>query len=211
MIVYGVGTLRTLRVHWTLKELNLSYKTEPIQSRSRQTQTSNYAALHPGRKVPYLQDGNLGISESAAICIYLAERYGNGFLMPTDSKFEQRAKVFQACFYAMTELDAHTLYIIAKHGGSLSSYYKQSQEAVEVAVAGFNKQIYVADKLISNQYRHILEREFTVADIILVTCIISAVRLAQQFELEIPDKLIKYARNIQSREAFQIATVENNR
>ena len=134
MIVYGVGTLRTLRVHWTLKELNLFYKTEAIQSRSGQTETSDYTALHPGQKVPYLQDGTLGISESAAICIYLAERYGNGFLMPIDSQFEQRAKVFQACFYAMTELDAHTLYVIAKHGGNLSSYYRQSEEAVEVAV-----------------------------------------------------------------------------
>ncbi|WP_019508249.1 glutathione S-transferase family protein [Pleurocapsa sp. PCC 7319] len=211
MIVYGVGTLRTLRVHWTLKELNLSYTTEAIQSRSRQTQTSNYTALHPGQKVPYLQDGNLGISESAAICIYLAERYGDGSLMPAVSKFEQRARVFQACFYAMTELDAHTLYIIAKHGGSLSSYYKQSKEAIEVAIAGFNKQICVADKLISNQNQYILDQEFTVADIILVTCLISAVRLARQFELVIPNKLIKYAKNIQKREAFKLAIVENNR
>ena len=30
MIAYGVGTLRTLRVHWTLKELNLFYTTEAI-------------------------------------------------------------------------------------------------------------------------------------------------------------------------------------
>lgn len=211
MIVYGVGTLRTLRVHWTLKELNLSYTTEAIQSRSGQTQTSDYTALHPGQKVPYLQDGNLGISESAAICIYLAERYGNGLLMPTFSKYEQRAIVLQACFYAMTELDAHTLYIIAKHGGSLSSYYKQSEEAIEVAIAGFNKQICVAEKLISNQYCYILDKEFTVADIILVTCLIAAVRLNRQFELVIPDKLTKHAENIQRRDAFQLAALENNR
>lgn len=210
MIVYGVGTLRTLRVHWTLKELNLSYKTEAIRSRSGQTQTRDYTKLHPGQKVPYLQDGNLGISESAAICIYLAERYGNGFLIPANGKFEQRAKVFQSCFYAMTELDAHTLYIIAKHGGSLSSYYKCSEEAVEIAVAGFNKQICIANKLVGSQYCYILGREFTVADIILVTCIISAVKLARQFELVIPNKLIKYSENIQRRKAFQIATVENS-
>jgi len=132
MIVYGVGTLRTLRVHWTLKELDLHYQTEAIQSRSGQTETSDYTALHPGQKVPYLQDGKLGISESAAICIHLAERYGNGFLMPLDIRLEQRARGFQACFYAMTELDAHTLYVIAKHRGNLSSYYRHQRKLLKL-------------------------------------------------------------------------------
>ena len=111
--VYGVNTLRTLRVHWTLQELGISYQTEPIQSRSGQTQTSAYAAIHPGGKIPSLQDGELIISESAAICIYLAEKYGGGILIP-NADTVQRAKFFQVSFYAMTELDAHTLYIIAK-------------------------------------------------------------------------------------------------
>lgn len=81
MIVYGVGTLRTLRVYWTLEELDLSYQTEAIQSRCQESQSSKYTALHSGQKIPYLQDGDIGISESAAICIYLAERYGNGLLL----------------------------------------------------------------------------------------------------------------------------------
>jgi len=55
-----------------------------------------------------------------------------------------------------------------------------------------------------------LNKEFTVADIILVTCIISAIKLAQQFELIIPKKLVRYAENIQKRKAFKIATLENN-
>lgn len=209
MIVYGVGTLRTLRVHWTLKELNLSYKTERIRSRSQEAQSTKYTALHLGQKIPYLQDGNLGISESAAICIYLAERYGNDSLMPVSSNFEQRAKIFQACFYAMTELDAHTLYIINKHGGSLSSYYQRSLPAVEVAVLGFNRQIRVAEQLVADPNGFILGSQFTVADIILVTCLISAITMAGEFNLKIPRKLVIYADNIKNRTAFRLACAEN--
>jgi hypothetical protein len=40
--VYGVNTLRTLLVHWTLQKLNIAYQTHSIQSRSEQTQTSIY-------------------------------------------------------------------------------------------------------------------------------------------------------------------------
>jgi glutathione S-transferase len=209
MIVYGVGTLRTLRVHWTLQELKVKYQTKPIRSRSKQTQTLNYTSLHLGQKIPYLQDGKLGISESAAICIYLVEKYGDGNLIPATTSIEKRAVFYQACFYAMTELDAHTLYIIAKHGGNLVSYYQPSNEAVEVAIAGFNQQIRVADRLIESSDSYIVNEEFTVADIILCTCLMSAIQLTQQFALKIPEKLVMYAKNLKNRSAFTLAKVVN--
>jgi glutathione S-transferase len=93
LIVYGVGSLRALRVHWTLHELGMPYKTEPVQSRSEQTQTPAYSAIHPGRKIPCIQDGEFSLSESAAICLYLAEKYGSGQLLP-GVEFEKRALFF---------------------------------------------------------------------------------------------------------------------
>jgi glutathione S-transferase len=208
LIVYGVGSLRALRVHWTLHELSIPYKTEPIQSRSEQTQTSGYTAIHPGRKIPCIQDEAFILSESAAICLYLAEKYGSGRLLP-DVEVEQRARFFQVCFYVMTELDAHTLYVIAKHGGSLVQYYKPSPEAVEVAISGFNQQILVAAGWLEHPSSYILGQTFTVADILLCTCLMSAVRLTEQFPLQIPDKLTAYMKNLQTRRAFQNAAIEN--
>ncbi|MEN9520823.1 MAG: hypothetical protein RLZZ381_3411 [Cyanobacteriota bacterium] len=207
LIVYGVGSLRSLRVHWTLHELDVPYKTEPVRSRSVHTQTSDYIAINPGRKIPCLQDGAFIISESAAICLYLAEKYGNSLLLPIVD-VEQRAKFFQICFYTMTELDAHTLYIISKHGGSLMQYYKPSPEAVDVAIAGFNQQILVADGWL-NSGSYILSQTFTIADILLCTCLMSAVRLAAKFPLEIPDKLIAYMESLQTRKVFQLAETVN--
>lgn len=207
-IVYGVKSLRSLRVHWTLQELNLPYVTESIESRSGQTATSAYTKIHSGQKIPYLQDGKLGISESAAISIYLAEKYGNGILIPI-ADVNKRARFFQICFYSMTELDAHTLYIIAKHGGSLVRYYQKSDAAVEVAISGFNKQILVAEKWLKSSNSYIMGEVFTVADILFCTCLISAYRLASQFPLEIPELFIAYTENLKSRKAFQLASIAN--
>jgi glutathione S-transferase len=109
----------------------------------------------------------------------------------------------------MTELDAHTLYIIAKHGGSLVQYYKPSPEAVEVAIVGFNQQILVAAGWLEHPSFYILGQTFTVADILLCTCLMSAVRLAEEFPLQIPDNLTDYMKNLQARKAFQIAEIEN--
>ena len=164
--------------------------------------------MHSGQKIPYLQDGKLGISESAAICIYLAEKYGNGKLI-TITDVNKRARFFQICFYAMTELDAHTLYIIAKHGGSLVKYYKRSDAPVEVAVSGFNKQILLAESWLESSNSYIMGEVFTVADILLCTCLMSAFRLANQFPLKIPEKLIAYTKNLENRTAFQLAMVTN--
>jgi glutathione S-transferase len=208
LVIYGVGSLRSLRVHWTLHELNTAYITEPVRSRSEKTQTSAYTAIHPVRKIPCLQDGVFTLSESAAICLYLVEKYGNGRLLPC-VEVEQRARFFQACFYVMTELDAHTLYVIAKHGGSLVQYYKPSPEAVEVAIAGFNQQILVADRWIESSSAYILGQRITVADILLCTCLMSAMQLTVKFPLKIPDRLIAYMENLQTRKAFQLAEIEN--
>mgnify|MGYP001826348889 FL=1 len=66
-IVHGIGTTRTLRAHWALHELGLDYQTEPVLSRSGQTETAEYRRLDPRGKIPVLDDGGFIVTESAAI------------------------------------------------------------------------------------------------------------------------------------------------
>ena len=74
-ILWGVGTSRTIRAHWALIELNLSYKTEIIRTRTTDTETAAFKSVNPRQKIPVLQDGTLTMGESAAIVTYLAESY----------------------------------------------------------------------------------------------------------------------------------------
>src|ERR1043165_8720091 len=73
--LWGVGTSRTIRPHWALHELGLTYERKPILPRTGETETPEYTALNPRQKVPLLQDGSLVIGESAAIIAYLAQTY----------------------------------------------------------------------------------------------------------------------------------------
>jgi len=44
--VWGIGTPRTLRVHWALHELDLAYDCEPVMPRSEGARSSEYARLN---------------------------------------------------------------------------------------------------------------------------------------------------------------------
>src|SRR5438477_7257783 len=75
LILWGAGTSRTIRPHWAMHELGLSYERRPIQPRTGETQTPEYTALNPRQKIPLLQDGDFTIGESAAIIAYLSQIY----------------------------------------------------------------------------------------------------------------------------------------
>src|SRR5260370_3850493 len=75
LTLWGVGTSRTIRPHWAMHELGLSYKTKPIGPRTGETKTAEYTKLNPRQKVPLLQDGDVCIGETAPLVAYLSQMY----------------------------------------------------------------------------------------------------------------------------------------
>ncbi len=68
---------RSFRALWTLEELGLPYELVnlPFPPRWRQP---DYLAVNPLGTIPFLEDGATRMTESAAICQYLAVRHGAG-------------------------------------------------------------------------------------------------------------------------------------
>ena len=91
--LYTYPRSRSLRAAWTLEELGLEYQCQHVALDKGEGQTPAYLARHPDGKVPVLEDGELTLFESSAICRYLAEHYGNGKLLPTNAA--ERALVAQ--------------------------------------------------------------------------------------------------------------------
>ena len=206
LILWGAGTPRTLRAHWVLHELGLEYEKHPIGSRTGETQTPEFKRLNPREKIPVLQDGDLALAESAAIVTYLAEKYGqpNGLIPPAGSP--ERAAYYEWCFFTMTELDAHTLYVIRRHT-ALREFYGEARNAVLAAQEGFQKQVRVADQRLALQGPFILGNTFTGADILLTTCL----TWADRFELPLTERLREYMRRTTLREAYRLAFAANQR
>ena len=147
LILWGVGTTRTMRTHWALHELDLPYACRPILPRSGETKTAEYTALNARQKIPLLQDGDLTIGESAAIVAYLAQKYRGSkvSLIPEDS--DPYAKWLEWCFFIVTELNSTSLYVMRRHGTNqgLAHIYGHAPEVVEQASKYFRDQLNYVD------------------------------------------------------------------
>jgi glutathione S-transferase len=83
MKIFWAPQTRSARVLWMLEEAGLDYERELIDIRAEDRQNSDeFLAASPMGKVPALADGEVLMSESAAICLYLADRYCAGTLAP---------------------------------------------------------------------------------------------------------------------------------
>lgn len=204
LVIYGVGTSRTLRAHWAMAELGLTYRTEQIQSRSGQTTTPEYTALDPRQKVPVLQDGDFVLTESAVIVTYLGENYGSPALqfVPTDPK--RRARYNEWMSFICMELDATSLYVVRRHEG-LPHIYGESPVACGVAREYFSKMIGAAAVRHDGSAPYLLGETFTGVDLVMMTMLPWAKRL----ELPLPDVFETYHDRIAERPAYQAAIIAN--
>ena len=198
--VWGSGTSRTMRAHWALAELDVDYEKKPIGPRTGETHTAAFRALNAKEKIPVLVDGDLVLTESAAIVTYLGDKFGG--LTPTPGSPE-RARYYEWLSFILMELDAHTLYVMRKHG-DLAYLYGEAPAAMAAARAGFEKQIgWALPRFEATEY--LVGEEFTGVDILMATCLNWAV--AYGFELAAP--AAAYRDRQRQRPGFKVATKAN--
>ena len=66
--LWGAGTTRTLRPIWMAEELGVDYELIPIGPRTGETQSKEFTDLNPKQKIPFLENCEIRLSESLAIC-----------------------------------------------------------------------------------------------------------------------------------------------
>ncbi|MEM6495147.1 MAG: glutathione S-transferase family protein [Pseudomonadota bacterium] len=203
-VVWGIVSLRAMRVHWALIELGLDYRTERVQSRTGETQTEAFTKMHPGQKIPVFQDGDLTLTESSAIVTYLADRYsrpGNR-LIPEDPV--GRARFFEWNSFTTMELDATTLYVLRRHK-YLQEIYGDAPAANRVAGEYYTRMINSSVSKIDDGRTYLLGEEFSGSDIILATCLDWALR----YEVGIPDAFAAYRERVMARPSYAAACKAN--
>ena len=62
---------------WMLKELDAAHEQIVIDIQAGEQNSPEYRAINPMGKVPTLVDGEVVVTEAAAICAYLADKYEN--------------------------------------------------------------------------------------------------------------------------------------
>ena len=110
--LYEFGPTRAIRVRWTLQELGVDFQPIRVNLLAGEHRRPEFLKINPAGKIPALVDGDLVLTESVAIVLYLAEKYSEKRLLPTD--LTERAEVNRWLLFAATELE-QPLWRIARH------------------------------------------------------------------------------------------------
>ena len=83
MKLFWAPQTRSQRAIWMLEEAGVDYEMERVNIAAEDRKdTDEFLAASPMGKVPALIDGDVAMAESAALCIYVADRYAMGTLAP---------------------------------------------------------------------------------------------------------------------------------
>lgn len=111
MKLYYWPRTRAMRPRWMLQELSVPYDLIRVNLPEGEHKTPFYREIHPHGKVPaFVDDDGTVLFESAAICMYLADKYPEKGLAP-EVGTPERGLYYQWMFYSTATLES----IIAQH------------------------------------------------------------------------------------------------
>jgi glutathione S-transferase len=177
-----------------LEEIGEPYELTILGDRASRLADPEHLARHPLGRVPVLEDGDVSIFESGAICLYLADKYPEKGLLPASGTVE-RGLAFQWVFFTYTELQAAVL---------RSFLARDDASAAQAARDDFVARVDVVDGAL-DQREYLVGDRFTVADLLVAGALGSAGRL----EVELPQRARSYVERVSSRPAKQRSDARN--
>jgi glutathione S-transferase len=196
--IYGFPRTRSTRVVWAAEEVGASYELVKVDLVAGGGRDPAFRRLSPGGKIPAVEDGELTLTESVAICTWLADSHPESGLAPAAGT-TLRARYDQWCCFALAELE-QPLWTIAKHRFALPEALRvpairptakwEFARALEVLAAGLGTQPYI------------LGDRFSAADILLA----HTLGWAELARLPIKEpRLTTYAERMRGRSAYKRA------
>ena len=196
--LFNYPDTRGLRVTWMLEELGQEYEYKLVPFGSNRFASEEYVKVNPAGKVPAIRDGDLVLTESAAIVTYLGDKYPEKNLVPPAGT-AQRAKYEQWCYFVLSELE-QPLWTKGKHKFILPPD-KRVPAVFETAEWEFQKALNILNQGLDGN-RYILGDTFSAADILIGHTLSWARTAKQPVELQ---NVTDYAEMLLGREALQRA------
>lgn len=153
MKLYEFGPTRSIRVRWMLQELEVPFESVQVNMMAGEHKRPEFLKLNPAGKLPAFEDGALILNESAAIVLYLADKYPNKGFAPAD--LQQRAEYYRWVLFTTNELE-QPLWRIARN---TNVYPEKERVARDIPLASrdFKQMAAVLDE-------HMQGREFVVGN-----------------------------------------------
>ena len=204
--VYGVYRSRASRPLWLLEECGTPYTHVPVTQAYRladphtataplNTATPAYLAVNPLGQVPAMRDGALVLSESLAICLHLARKYG-GTLGPASD--DEASVMEQWALFAATAIEPYAIEILYTARGEQAKT-PTGEGIMRVAAEKLSRPLQRLEAHLAG--RDWLMDRFSVADIMVAECL----RYGQSYAPLLADApaVARWLADCQARPAFQ--------
>ena len=156
-------SINVRKVLWTCEELSLPYVLEPWGTGDLSLQSPAFLAMNPNAMVPVIDDDGFILWESNSICRYLADRYGDGALLPPPS--QARALVERWMDWQATELNNAWRYPFMSLVRN-SPLHRDAQQ-LEAGVAAWNRTMGLLDAHLAAKGPYMAGTQLTVADVVI--------------------------------------------
>jgi glutathione S-transferase len=177
MKLYEFGPTRSIRARWTLQELGVEFEPVTVNLVAGEHRRPEFLRINPAGKLPVLVDGDLTLTESVAIVLYLAEKYREKGFLPAD--LTGRAEVNRWLLFAATELE-QPLWRISKNTAVYPEERRVPGDVVN-ARQDFKEAAAVLEK-------HLQGRQFVVGDRATVADFVTAYTLDWAGEVRLLDE-----------------------
>jgi glutathione S-transferase len=185
---------RASGVLWMLEEVGVPYELQFVDIRAGAQKSDALLAKNPMGKLPVLTDGDLVVTESAAIGLYLADRYALGRLAPQPDD-PARGTYLRWSLFAPSVIEPGTMAKMANWDCKPSQVGWGTYEAMVGAMVSA-----IADR------QFVLGDQFSMADVIFG----GTVRFMLRFDMvEKRKELTDYAARLGERPALQRADARN--
>jgi glutathione S-transferase len=189
LTLYTAPKTRSFAVLWLLEEIGEPYTLKRLDFAANEHKAAEFLKLNPFGKVPTVTDGDAVLTERAAICTYLADRYAAGRLAPgLDDK--TRGNYLRWMFFSVGVMEP--LYL---------AKFMQLDVPAEQAPWGTYETV---DSIIDGAIAKgpfILGKTFSAADILMGTMI----RWGMMWELVAGPHMGAYVKRLENRPAFKRA------
>lgn len=192
LLLYHAVPSRSMIVHWMLEEVGEPYEVKLLDLPSEEHKSPEYLAINPMGKVPALVHEGRMVTESAAICTYLADAFPAAELsVPLTSPM--RGEYLRWLFFAT--VTAEPAIIWRAMGDALPEMAYQPFADVDAVAATLAAAIGDREFIVGNR--------FTTADVLIGSTIMWGLRLMPV--LPALPELVAYWERLEQRPAWQRA------
>lgn len=185
---------RAAGVVWMLEEVDVDYELRFVDIMKGAQKAADLVALNPMGKLPILVDGDVVVTESAAIGLYLADRYSFGRLAPAQDD-PARGAYLRWSLFAPSVIEP----------GALAKLSKWEFKPSQAGWGDYETMLRAMDTAVTGR-EFVLGDRFSMADVIFG----GTIRYMLRFKMVEPTPaLTAYSERLGARPALQRAEAKN--